>query len=670
MQIHTNTPPSEIPVTSSPVEGDTSAIIAGSCGDQGPASDWSFHLPGNGMRMEVPKSKPGPVKEDEKSQHDKSLLRSLLPSQVTSDLSEEDLVKEAQMTALKTALTRLVQEKPIYLDSDPLSLLSQLSDLIFQNQENEPPSRNCVDTPSIAGLSLQSMVSQSLGTLHDMLSTASTMTNFAGAANQPGTMAPSANQPQEKNPSSQQGHSMTNQLLSTIFISQPEAPASLTNEQSELWTTLQSATARLSLVQENIQSEQVNFPLTVAQMMKNGQESRQHRHARLLDILQQLCLESLKQVLVGAAYCNGKCKQPNCMLAAEVLSCLVDCVKEGTVLSCRGCCSVLSHLLDHHVPRCTERRCPVPYCVHLQERTPSSVEEALGRINAEIGTVGLCAEIVVRTSGDSSFQGLAMADPGIEKLELVLPLGTFGRNILARAKDKDKYVTVKQMDKRSLDVLRRLNCPTPHIVQFFWVQFAENCQEKLQVFFAFEQGGSLQSLLTDHGGLKTDRMWPYLQQVLKAVVYLHSMDIIYLAWTADNIVLDSSHQRAKLSNLSYAVELTEETDEEACVQAVTGLPPQILAPEVHNDLSACHQSDIWGLGCLLFQLREGRLPYPHLSHDHPDSIRQKIAEDGELPIIPESWQGHDRELLKACWQEEAASRPSAQELQTLVARYG
>ncbi|XP_035686158.1 uncharacterized protein LOC118422616 isoform X1 [Branchiostoma floridae] len=398
MQTHTNTPPTDIPVTSLPTDSSSSAEISeslsGSLGQSlGPTSGWSVHLPGNGMRMEVPKSKSSystGVKEEEKSQQDRSMLRSLFSSQVTSHLSEEELVNEAKMTAL----IRIVQEKPIYLDSHPDSLLSQLSDLIFQNQENEPASGN-----SFAPLSLRSMVSQSLGTIEDMLSITSSI-----AENQPGAMAPSRNQSQGQNPSGQSRHYMTNDLLSTIFISQPGAAAARTNEQNELLTTLQSATARLSLVQEKIQSDKVG------EVMKNGQESQQHRHARIMDILERLCPESLKQVLVSAAYCYGKCKEPNCMLAHEVLSYLVECVKEGTVLRCRGCCAVLSHLLHHHVPRCTERRCLVPYCVHLQTGTPSSVQEAVRRINAEIGTVGLYPEIVVRTS-DPSFQGLAMAHP-------------------------------------------------------------------------------------------------------------------------------------------------------------------------------------------------------------------------------------------------------------------
>ncbi|XP_078697923.1 uncharacterized protein LOC144925711 [Branchiostoma floridae x Branchiostoma belcheri] len=672
MQTHTNTPPMQIPVTSLQADDISSGTSAGTSGSQGqslgPQSGWSFHLPRNGMRMEVPKSSPsystGVLKEDEKCHQDRSLLlRSLLPSQVTSHLSEEDLVKEAKIMALKTALTRLVQEKPSYLDSDPESLLSQLSDLIFQNQENELTGRNCEDTASLAAMSLRSMVSQSLGSLREMLSTASTMTSVIGAGNRPGAMAPSANQSQEHNPSSQ--HSMTNELLSTIFISQSEATAALTTEQNELLSTLQSATAKLSLVQENIQSEQV----TVGGMIKNRQESQQHHHTRLLDILELLCPEFMKHVLVGAAYCCGRCKQPTCMLGSEVLSYLMECVKEGTVLRCGGCSLVLTYILHHHVPRCTERRCLVPYCVHLQTGMTSSVEKAVDKISSETFSSSLRTEIVAQTSGNQNFQWLSEPDAAVKTLKPVLPLGTFGTSILACA--KDKYVTVKQMKESCLDVLRRLDRHhTHHIIQFYWVQSAENCQEELQVCTAFEQGGSLQCLLTDHGGggLQTDRMWQYLQQVVQAVVYLHSLDIVYLAWTADNIVLDSSHQRAKLSNFSYAVSLTEAPDEEACVQAVTGLPPQILAPEVH-DLSACHQSDLWGLGCLLFQLREGRLPYPHLSHDHPESIRQKIAEDGELPMIPELWQEQERRLLEVCWQEEAALRPTAQKFQALLARY-
>lgn len=84
-----------------------------------------------------------------------------------------------------------------------------------------------------------------------------------------------------------------------------------------------------------------------------------------------------------------------------------------------------------------------------------------------------------------------------------------------------------------------------------------------------------------------------------------------------------------------------------------------MAPEIIELKGASSASDIWSLGCTIFELLTGRPPYS----DTPNaqSAMFKIVEDG-APSFPEGCSPDLVDLLEKCFAREPSDRPTAKTL--------
>ena len=205
--------------------------------------------------------------------------------------------------------------------------------------------------------------------------------------------------------------------------------------------------------------------------------------------------------------------------------------------------------------------------------------------------------------------------------------GTFGRVKLVKLRGNEKMppfalkilrkkliVRYKQVDhvrseRETLSKISKL--PHPFIVNFFLT-----FQDETFIYFLFEYicGGELFSFLRQQIRFPLDTVKFYACQMVLAIEFLHSKDIVYRDIKPENILIDRKGN-LKLTDFGFAKVLTGKT------HTMCGTP-EYMAPEViMKGAGYDFNADWWSFGVFLFEMIEGKAPF---FDEHPIQIYQRI----------------------------------------------
>lgn len=178
---------------------------------------------------------------------------------------------------------------------------------------------------------------------------------------------------------------------------------------------------------------------------------------------------------------------------------------------------------------------------------------------------------------------------------------------------KNKILELKQLDhlREEKNILQEATHP-------FLVKLYRSFQDGDNVYLLFEfvHGGELFSRLKLMKRLSESAALFYAAQLLLALEYLHSLDIIYRDVKPENILLDQEGN-VKLVDFGFAKKLPNGKR----TMTICGTP-EYLAPELIKQSNGYGPSvDIWAFGVLLFELLEGHPPF---YDQNPLSIYRKI----------------------------------------------
>ena len=255
----------------------------------------------------------------------------------------------------------------------------------------------------------------------------------------------------------------------------------------------------------------------------------------------------------------------------------------------------------------------------------------------------------------------------MNKYETIRDLGTgsYGRVFLAKSKRNGEQFAIKEIQMTNLSAEEKDNAmkevqilstlSNPNIVAH-----KESFQEKGNLYIVMEyvDGGDLSNKIKTRGNRhfsESDILRIFIQITL-ALQYIHSKNIVHRDIKPQNIFLTRVGV-VKLGDFGVARSLQGTQD---LCQTVIGTP-FYLSPEIWSNLPYNGQTDIWSLGCILYELCALHKPFQGVD------ARQLFAAvmRGDYEKLPPRYSSNLRSLVDAMLNAEPSERPTpAQILET------
>lgn len=206
---------------------------------------------------------------------------------------------------------------------------------------------------------------------------------------------------------------------------------------------------------------------------------------------------------------------------------------------------------------------------------------------------------------------------------------TSGIQYALKVLEKDHIVKYDKIESvfRERDIGQDL-CGHPNIVQF---EATFQDSDNLYFLLEYAEKGSLQGLLKTFKTLSADLARFYAAEIVSALHFMHEKKIAHRDLKPDNILLDKKYH-AKVTDFGDSKQFIEEDEnpEEEAIdesdernslfddpderrgQQPRGSfvgTPLYVAPEMLSDNVSSPASDLWALGCIIYQCRVGEVPF-------------------------------------------------------------
>eukprot|EP00930_Biecheleria_cincta_P033984 TRINITY_DN23519_c0_g1_i1.p1 TRINITY_DN23519_c0_g1~~TRINITY_DN23519_c0_g1_i1.p1 ORF type:complete len:874 (-),score=141.85 TRINITY_DN23519_c0_g1_i1:78-2615(-) len=249
--------------------------------------------------------------------------------------------------------------------------------------------------------------------------------------------------------------------------------------------------------------------------------------------------------------------------------------------------------------------------------------------------------------------------------EQTIGRGTFGVALLARSCGGSSRV-MKAVELSSLNtkmreeaaeevkVMKRLRHPCI-------VQYHESFMEKgmLVIVMDYAEGGDLsqqiQAAKQAGSRLPEDKIVRWMTQVFLGVKHIHDLYVIHRDLKNENVFLDRSNQ-IRIGDFGLARILCKPAT--AIIDDQIVGTPSHLSPEICNNGVYSTGSDMWALGCMLYELMALCMPY---RSKYLPSLMVKIT-TGPAPEPPTGYSTELAEICEALLCKSCSQRPSACEI--------
>ncbi|XP_077995400.1 RAC-gamma serine/threonine-protein kinase-like [Glandiceps talaboti] len=214
----------------------------------------------------------------------------------------------------------------------------------------------------------------------------------------------------------------------------------------------------------------------------------------------------------------------------------------------------------------------------------------------------------------------------------VLGKGTFGKVILVTEKSSGQHYAIKILKKEVIvakdEVAHTLteNRVLQTTKHPFLTSLKYSFQTKDRLCFVMEyvNGGELFFHLSRERVFAEDRTRFYGAEIVSALAYLHSCNVIYRDLKLENLLLDKDGH-IKITDFGLCKEEISYGD---TTKTFCGTP-EYLAPEVLEDNDYGRAVDWWGTGVVMYEMMCGRLPF--YNRDHEVLFEKILTEDIRFP---------------------------------------
>ncbi|XP_013823871.2 PREDICTED: mitogen-activated protein kinase kinase kinase 19 isoform X5 [Capra hircus] len=195
------------------------------------------------------------------------------------------------------------------------------------------------------------------------------------------------------------------------------------------------------------------------------------------------------------------------------------------------------------------------------------------------------------------------------------------------------------------------------------VAYLGTCLEEniLSIFMEFVPGGSISSIINRFGPLPEMVFCKYTEQILQGVAYLHENCVVHRDIKGNNVMLMPTGI-IKLIDFGCAKRLAWaglNGTHSDMLKSMHGTP-YWMAPEVINESGYGRKSDIWSIGCTVFEMATGKPPLA--SMDRMAAMFYIGAHRGLMPPLPDCFSENAADFVRVCLTRDQHERPSAVQL--------
>jgi len=267
----------------------------------------------------------------------------------------------------------------------------------------------------------------------------------------------------------------------------------------------------------------------------------------------------------------------------------------------------------------------------LESLVPSLSSEVHERIHYCSLRTRQCSHLIENFVHEH-FEGKKFADQYEIFEKKRLGKGSYGSVYLCRSRRTGdefacKVISLNRINshylrKLHLEIAIMKEVSNPHIVQLREVFFGSRT-----VYLVMElcTGGELFEYLSQHGskGLSEIQAARHIKDMLSAITYLHSRNIMHRDLKLENFLFDTKTADAKLKIIDFG--LSKHFEEHEHMHQIVG-SAYYTAPEV-LDGRYDQRCDVWSIGVIAYMLLSGSPPfYGESSEEIHDMIRHKEAD--------------------------------------------
>ncbi|KAJ1856690.1 mitogen-activated protein kinase kinase kinase [Coemansia sp. RSA 638] len=221
-----------------------------------------------------------------------------------------------------------------------------------------------------------------------------------------------------------------------------------------------------------------------------------------------------------------------------------------------------------------------------------------------------------------------------------------------RAGGGAKLADAVQMMDTEVELLRELD--HENIVQLLGFEVASGL---MSMFIEYVPGGTVHSLVQQHGPLPETVVHSFVAQVSSGLAYLHERGILHRDIKGANILVDHMGT-CKISDFGISRKVDRNAADDCDGRRrILGTVP-FMAPEVARASVYSEAADIWALGCVVLQMWSGRQPWDDLQEPQ---VFFKLGR-GEAPPIPDDLTEAGLEYCKRCFASDPLKRWPASQL--------
>jgi NIMA (never in mitosis gene a)-related kinase len=236
--------------------------------------------------------------------------------------------------------------------------------------------------------------------------------------------------------------------------------------------------------------------------------------------------------------------------------------------------------------------------------------------------------------------------------------GSFGRALLVKGKKDGKHYVIKQidltkMDRRGKEEARREVRVLSQMKHPNIVTYKDSFEEtgSLYIVMDYCDGGDLYKHINAQKGqlFPEDQVLNWFVQLALALKHVHDRKILHRDIKSQNVFL-TKRGVVKLGDFGIARVLNSTVElARTCIGT-----PYYLSPEICENRPYNNKSDIWALGCVLYEMVTLKHAF---EAGNLRNLVMKIVR-GSYPSIPSRYSQDMKRLIDSCLKHHPRDRPS------------